>query len=1087
LQIIDYEGTRQEFPDDFTQADIARALASLSQATQPEVPQEPSFLDQASQVPDKAFLAAGPGPWLTKQGLDRFFPGVAGAIGGAIKGTDEEQPFYRAISPVVEAARGFKEGVMTPGPSTPEDVLTPQQQGGLLELRKILGLEQPVSDVPVPGGFAPAMSRQIQEQLLTPEQVASGVDVASMIAPIPGVGQIGKVAKANVSTRLLNEANAAKLAEELSSSLSLGEALRPLLERNIAEQAYKGAGESRALIGKQVAKTKQEKQLLESLLAERESSLASSLPGEAGATGTVVGRPDKPAKFNIIDEMAPRESGVPRLDPLLPERGTGVEGSLIPTSKTTPPTSGYIKTQQELESLLSNAQEKGSLLVEQIGSGRTAKLSQQSIANPRTIISQSTASFPDSRAIDVVSQGLGQMAIDSINLTKGENLLPFIQTNREKFKPFIFSASKKLKNLGDNAIELADRELATEITARSLAGPLVVESKKTFGILDDAGRRRVMDVLEDESKFKDLHITKGADEVAAYDTVKRLLNEAGKYLGETGATTRTSDGVREFAMLKNYFPHKWNEKDLVGLRNLLNSGDTEKIAAEMVKGGKFSSMDLAKESLRKFIMRQTERRIGSQHERSLKMTRAEFEQYGLPQPRYDADVLPEYFDEISRKIAENKYYGPEKEKLLEIVNALAEKHGPKSRQVEVAKDFMDTALRLNSPIHAARTIRLVNSFVLSPTTAVLQTAQSLIPAARGSTVEFMTGFAKAFTKQGEEAALTAGIGLKDTERMYQKALGLTTSEVQGLLTNTAGKGVVEKVRSMITSSNKILEQASSTYMEKLGIKKADLFARKTAVNVAQETAKAALNKLIKDPRNTFANNFFKDYGLGLDVNKAVARGKLNQFELNRIAQMFERETNFWYLTGDLPLFMSHEMGKTVFQFMPSAYLQSAFIKRAVVDYSVKRLDPSIAFKLFVAQEIGGEIHGDTKALFRLQDPTVSTDNRPGIERPSAFAHRLWDNVVSQGVGFGLASNIGEQLVRNKVGNMILGPTSGLADTANRFNKIGSEALSGDASIGKTINESLKAGLGRVGAAAPLVELLKTKKQRNRSSILGGER
>jgi hypothetical protein len=233
-----------------------------------------------------------------------------------------------------------------------------------------------------------------------------------------------------------------------------------------------------------------------------------------------------------------------------------------------------------------------------------------------------------------------------------------------------------------------------------------------------------------------------------------------------------------------------------------------------------------------------------------------------------------------------------------------------------------------------------------------------------------------------------------------------------------------------------------------------------------------------DKTARLARGFLKEYGVGLDIPAIVARGRLTPMEAARVGQLVERDISFWYLAGDLPKFMQSHIGKTATQFMPSAYLQSAFVLKVLLKMS--QYDPLIPFKWALISLATGEVHRVAKDIYNLTNPLVATNRGPGLGSPEEAGRRALSDITVQGAGVGVATLPFELLKYGRAERVLGGPT---ASTLGDLFTAGRVAASKKMTRGAKVRRIANLGMSQFGAATPVREFVKAPKDRQPGTIL----
>jgi len=396
-----------------------------------------------------------------------------------------------------------------------------------------------------------------------------------------------------------------------------------------------------------------------------------------------------------------------------------------------------------------------------------------------------------------------------------------------------------------------------------------------------------------------------------------------------------------------------------------------------------------------------------------------------PGYRTDKGVLYDYLDLAARRIARAQNYGPSGNFIKEFAVNM-EKKGVDPSYVKAATDRILGTDGTSIYRSLFRTARVLNSFAFGlPTTIVNASQQANIPIEAG-----MGSYLKGLSKIYKNSALVqkAGITSPEAIREIRNSMAGTLEadgaleKVQKFWLNTIGFNLVEKV-------NRTL--AGSTGIEKV---------------------RGLFSAVQKNNKDVLSRGVLNQYLSKPTVNKAIERGFLNNNDLLKAAQKLEKDTQFWYLTTDLPLAFTSEFGKVATQFKASAYLHSMFLKKAVYD-EFKKGNYKPAFIWATTQTALGELTSDARELIRGRNPFDPKNPRVTTDIPQ----RTIENLIFNGAGLGVLSDAVKAVAGKgseyTVPSFLFGPSYGKVMDINKI--IGAY----NNSPWKGVQQTAKTGLG----------------------------
>lgn len=245
-----------------------------------------------------------------------------------------------------------------------------------------------------------------------------------------------------------------------------------------------------------------------------------------------------------------------------------------------------------------------------------------------------------------------------------------------------------------------------------------------------------------------------------------------------------------------------------------------------------------------------------------------------------------------------------------------------------------------------------------------------------------TGLMKAFSQKGTKRALESGATLQ--------------SIFNEMVHSVAGGGNV---------GDRFLKSTGFVWTEK--------FNRTVAANVGIEWASRNFERLLKNPSKKFFAQRLTE--LGIDVEKALARGKLTDNELLRAGQLLAEKTQFRSRPMDLPMFATNPAGKVFWQFKNFAYNQLNFVVKESLVKEVRAGNYGRAARnllvLGTVFPMTGEVLQDIRSLVTQS------------KRPTKFLDRYLSDIAGAGA-MGLVSDFVDSVRFDRTNDLIIGPTGG---------------------------------------------------------------
>lgn len=446
------------------------------------------------------------------------------------------------------------------------------------------------------------------------------------------------------------------------------------------------------------------------------------------------------------------------------------------------------------------------------------------------------------------------------------------------------------------------------------AGQMLVRlADARINTLDRGQRAELLDQLEGRAKSSDPRVL----EVAR--VMRGITDELAGVAAATGVEVRTKNGRRPFAQLDDYFPHVLRNAEALSSgpvrRDVIDNIVRQGIQPDKAAAGKFVDdwiqyLQSGKraDSILQHLVDSGQVKDKAEALAKLQRFRSNIQRHGsleyareLNLPFYDPDpvrVLPFAAATGAKRLAQIAEFGQDHQRINQEILKISE-HGGNADFARKSIDKMlgvitdgDTAeARVSRLLRAAETMKLGLSAIPNSTQGVLNS----MLAADLPTVA--AGFVSALSKRGKRLAIESGAAIEPVLAEAHKELG--------------GGRMVDK------------------YLKYTGFSQTEQFNRATAANVGAIWAKKNLGYLLDKPNDTGARARLEE--LGVDVDKAIARGSLTQEERLMAAKKFSDLTQFRTRPEDLPGFASTPLGRVAFQFKNFAYNQARLIAKETVD------------------------------------------------------------------------------------------------------------------------------------------------------------
>lgn len=341
----------------------------------------------------------------------------------------------------------------------------------------------------------------------------------------------------------------------------------------------------------------------------------------------------------------------------------------------------------------------------------------------------------------------------------------------------------------------------------------------------------------------------------------------------------------------------------------------------------------------------------------------ELEKFG-----YEVDpmtALTDFVEGATRRLTEAQILG----KNDELVSRLIRDIGLSGYDEKIARKLWDSytnnrgvAASFKAVSQAFRTWQMVTKLALA---GPVNATQMINTASQFSTRKLAKNFTKFMISRNTRMTLT----------QRARFAGVSDRVIDSAIQLAGGGG---------KSSSRFLKNVFFTQIEK--------FNRIMTVATSQDWAKASLTKLIKNPTNNkLRRNLEK---LGVDVRKAIQRGRFTEVELEKLGQKAVQAAQFRGSVLDIPLLWNSEQGKVLTQFKSFIFQQGVFMKEVILGELAKgNLHPLVTYMLL--SQVGGEGIRDIRDLLKGK-----TDFREQM----GVVERVIDNQLTVG-GIGIYGDI----------------------------------------------------------------------------------
>ena len=272
-------------------------------------------------------------------------------------------------------------------------------------------------------------------------------------------------------------------------------------------------------------------------------------------------------------------------------------------------------------------------------------------------------------------------------------------------------------------------------------------------------------------------------------------------------------------------------------------------------------------------------------------------------PFYDPDplrVIPSYVAGSSMRLAQIGEFGQDQRIINNLINKIRKAGGDeKANTIRYGVDRILGVINdgQTGVAKTSRLLRTLQGFKLGLAAIPNVTQGALNSLLAGDLRAAAYGVGRLFTKAGKQFALRSGA---------------TLDSVINEMSREAG------------ASGKILR----TFLKSTGFTGTEKMNRIIAANAGLSYGRRLFSSLLKNPNHRLGRQMLSE--LGVDVDKALARGSLAEDELLVMGKKFSDMTQFRARPQDLPLFASSPQGKVFFQFKNFIYNQTRLVYRTTI-------------------------------------------------------------------------------------------------------------------------------------------------------------
>lgn len=573
--------------------------------------------------------------------------------------------------------------------------------------------------------------------------------------------------------------------------------------------------------------------------------------------------------------------------------------------------------------------------------------------------------------------------------------------------------SRYLERFGDEGksiahlIDQADQDSAIKIGNNLLQGAPIMKS------LDDAEAQNAADVAEGLAQPVN-------EKVAAFMNWWNVVRQdIGKRAEDAGIEITLPDGTKvPFRQRDNYIPRVINRDKLKSFLAQFNKTPVDQ-RNKFFENIMENSRDVATGELRIKTVTEAKRlwneiisKTGQTKYGHLERARSEsFLPKEVLEQISDRDVrqiIPGYVVAAERRIADAKLFGPNQEKINELVETARLKGQDADTMLELvnrvtgreaATQRGQFSPSVSAVSKAVRTYQTITKMSLSALSNIGDVVKPFVRT--GEFIPAMRGIIRSFTKEGADQAVRSGV---------------VENNLRALAEEVGDTGFAE------------------TFLKWTGFQMTESKIRAINANAAIAHAEILVKRMKGNADNVFGYRRLAQYLDNPDA--AIQRGYLTQAEKDIIGFQGIADTQPLRRL-DLPHYWQTPTGRVMTQFKSFAYKQMTFTKKFIIDEAKQgNVRPLLMF--LVMGQMVGEPVGDLKAWAR------------GRSRDDSIGRRVIDNYMTIG-GVGLATDFLSNIQYGSMGGgflkFVAGPTLGeigdvleRAASPNRVERLSKKAL-----------------------------------------------
>jgi hypothetical protein len=408
--------------------------------------------------------------------------------------------------------------------------------------------------------------------------------------------------------------------------------------------------------------------------------------------------------------------------------------------------------------------------------------------------------------------------------------------------------------------------------------------------------------------------------------IRQDLNEVGNARVEIGDPVRlASGGERPFEMMDNYYPLHIPPEEMTS--SILIK---RRIIEHLMETGQAAGPSEALEIHQRFIQETISNRFGN-----LDYAREAW----IEPTQFDLlKDLSRYYYGAAKRISRHKYYGATRpggelpQKMHDWLNGLRQDVGPDEfvfAQKAMKRHFKHAAVD-DAMSDTLKRIRSFETMAHMGLAQIMNASEPIHTAVFAGFHNFAKGFARAIR----------GTSRMDAREIVARNGAAVGSTIRDLFGEAGGAGSL---------TSKFLKYSGFSPIEKWN--------RRLASHVGIQYIESTVQKLVRNPTSTRLRRMLDEVLINSDD---VLRNGLSEEQLIKGAMELSNRTQKRTGVIDMPMFMSHPMGRIVAMFKTFAYGSARLMTRDFL-FAFRR-NPERLLRLLVAFPIVGEIVGDVRNL-----------------------------------------------------------------------------------------------------------------------------